>query len=44
MQQKTIDRLKRRERATWCGLYMRKTPTKQEKITKDKKKYRTEEQ
>ena len=37
--QKNIDKQKRKERKTWEGLYTRKTPTKKEKIEKDRKKY-----
>lgn len=38
MQQKNIDKEKRKERKTWVGFYTRKTPTKKEKLTKELKK------
>ena len=34
MLQKNIDKLKRKNRKTWEGLYTRRTPTKQEKLEK----------
>lgn len=40
MLQKNIDKLKRKERATWVGYYQRKTPTKKEKLVRIEKKYR----
>lgn len=40
MLQKNIDREKRKERETWTGYYARKTPTKQEKLEKNRKKYK----
>lgn len=39
MLQKNINKQKRKERKTWEGLYTRKTPTKKEKMEKDRKKY-----
>lgn len=38
MQQKNIDKEKRKERKTWTGFYTRKTPTKKEKLAKELKK------
>lgn len=43
MLQKNIDREKRKERKTWSGLYTRKTPTKQEKMRKQERKYKGRE-
>lgn len=39
MLQKNIDKLKRKNRKTWEGLYTRRTPTKQEKLEKLRKKH-----
>lgn len=39
MLQKNIDKLKRKQRATWVGYYTRITPTKKEKETKQLNKY-----
>ena len=39
MLQKNIDKLKRKNRKTWEGLYTRRTPTKQEKLEKHRKKH-----
>ena len=39
MLQKNIDKLKRKERNTWVGLYPRRTPTKAEKQEKLNRKY-----
>lgn len=39
MLQKNIDKLKRKNRKTWEGLYTRCTPTKQEKLEKLRKKH-----
>lgn len=36
---KTIEREKRKNRPLWNGYYTRKTPTKREKIEKNRKKY-----
>ena len=41
MLQKNIDKQKRKERKTWTGLKPRKEATKQEKIRKQEKKYKT---
>lgn len=41
MLQKNIDKQKRKERKTWAGLKPRKETTKQEKIRKQEKKYKT---
>ena len=38
MQKKTLDKLERKNRKTWAGFYTRKTPTKQEKLEKIKRK------
>ena len=40
MLQKTIDRLARKERKTWNGLYTRTTPTKISKQRKADRKYK----
>ena len=40
MLQKTKDKLERKNRKTWVGLYTRQTPTKKEKLEKANKKYR----
>ena len=40
MQKKNIDKLKRKERKTWVGLYTRKTPTKKELVAKELKKHK----
>ncbi len=39
MLQKTKDKLERKNRKTWVGLYTRKTPTKKEKLNRVEKKY-----
>lgn len=39
MLQKNIDKEKRKERKTWTGYYLRKTPSKKEKMEKIVKKY-----
>lgn len=39
MLQKNINKQKRKERKTWGGFYTRKTPTKKEKMEKNRKKY-----
>ena len=38
MQKKNQEKLKRKNRKTWVGLYTRKTPTKKEKLVKELKK------
>ena len=40
MLQKNIDKEKRKERETWRGYYTRRTPTKQEILEKNRKKYK----
>lgn len=40
MLQKTADKLARKERKTWCGLYTRTTPTKIGKQRKTDRKYK----
>jgi hypothetical protein len=40
MLQKNIDKEKRKARETWGGYYTRKTPTKKQKIEKNRKKYK----
>ena len=40
MLQKTIEKLERKNRKTWAGLYTRKTPTKKDKLEKLNNKYR----
>ena len=40
MLQKNIDKLKRKERKTWVGMFTRKTPTKQELQRKLIKKHK----
>ena len=40
MLQKTIEREKRKERATWVGYYARKTPTKRERAERAERKYK----
>ena len=40
MQQKTKDRLERKNRKTWVGLYTRTTPTKKTKLERANKKYK----
>ena len=40
MQQKTIDKLARKDRPTWVGYYSRQTPTKIEKQRKLERKYK----
>lgn len=40
MLQKNIEKLERKERKTWVGLYTRKTPTKKEKLERANKKYK----
>jgi hypothetical protein len=40
MQQKTKDRLERKNRKTWVGLYTRTTPTKKTKLERADKKYK----
>ncbi len=44
MLQKTKDRLERKNRRTWVGLYTRITPTKQTKLERAKKKYKGKEE
>jgi hypothetical protein len=43
MLQKTKDKLERKNRKTWVGLYTRRTPTKQEKLERVDKKYKGKE-
>ena len=43
MLQKNIDKLERKNRKTWVGLYTRRTPTKKEKLEKTDKKYKGKE-
>jgi hypothetical protein len=45
MLQKNIDKQKRKERKTWAGLFVRKTPTKKqlEKKIQNKHKDKTEQ-
>lgn len=40
MQQKTLDKLARKDRPTWVGYYSRITPTKIEKQRKLDRKYK----
>lgn len=40
MLQKNIEKQKRKERKTWQGFYTRKTPTKKEKLEKERKKHK----
>lgn len=40
MLKKNIEKQERKKRQTWNGFYTRKTPTKQEKIEKDRKKHK----
>lgn len=40
MLQKTIDKLNRKNRKLWTGLYTKKTPTKKEKLKKQELKHR----
>jgi hypothetical protein len=40
MLQKNIDKQKRKERKTWQGYYTRKTPTKKEKIERERRKHK----
>ena len=44
MLQKTKDKLERKNRKTWVGLYSRVTPTKHEKLERLNKKYRGKEE
>ena len=43
MLQKTIDKLKRKERKTWSGYTTKFTPTKKEKERKAERKYKNKE-
>lgn len=43
MLQKTKDKLERRNRKTWVGLYPRRTPTKKEKLERADKKHKGRE-
>lgn len=40
MLQKTKDKLERKNRKTWVGLYTRTTPTKKTKLERANKKYK----
>ena len=40
MLQKNIDKEERKKRKTWQGYYPRKTPTKKEKMEKERRKYK----
>lgn len=40
MQQKTLDKLARKDRPTWVGYYSRITPTKKEKQKKIDRKHK----
>ena len=43
MLQKTKDRLDRRDRKTWIGLYTRIAPTKKTKLERADKKYKVKD-
>jgi hypothetical protein len=43
MLQKNIDKLERKNRKTWVGLYTRTTPTKKEKLERANRKYKGKE-
>ena len=43
MLQKTKDKLERKNRKTWVGLYPRQTPTKKTKLERATKKYKGKE-
>ncbi len=44
MLQKTKEKLERKNRKTWVGLYSRMTPTKKTKLEKASKKYKGKEE